>query len=258
LSGEWDHYAQQWLDREPQQLWRSHSDVINGGLLDRWLPARRVRTILKTDVFDEGVADGLHHILASRADTVVGIDVSSRILAAASRRHSGLRCLGADVRALPLATGSIDAIVSLSTLDHFEDVAGLEESLSELSRVLVRGGTMIVTLDNLSNPLIAVRNALPFSVTHAVGLVPYPVGKSQSPSRLVRLVEEAGFDVSECTAIMHAPRLLAIPALNMLDRIIPRRISTGVTASLRGFELLRSAPTRFLTGHFIAVRAIKA
>jgi len=258
LTSEWNRHAERWLEEEPQQLWRAHSDAVNARLLLDWLPRQRVRTILKTDLFDEAVTGGLHRVLSARAEKVIGLDVSTEILAAASKRFPDVDSVAADVRALPFASRSIDAVVSLSTLDHFQSIDDLETSLAELRRILVRGGTLIMTLDNMSNPVVALRNALPYSLTHAAGLVPYPVGKTETPSRVVRLVEEAGFDVKDCSAIMHAPRVLAIPALNLLDRVIPRSLSSAMTATLRGFEILRASPTRFITGHFTAILAIKA
>ena len=257
-SARWDDHASGWLEGRRQQLWRKHSDAVNARLISDWLPRGRVRRLLKTDLFDEAVTEGLHGLLEGRAEKVIGLDVSTRVLSAASKRHGRMVCLAADVRALPIEDASIDAIVSLSTLDHFESIVGLEQALAELHRILVPGGTLVLTLDNLSNPVIAVRNALPYRLTHSVGLVPYPVGKTHGPSRIHRLVEEAGFDVEDCTAIMHAPRLLAVPVLGLLGRLTRGALPSFVSRALLGFEHLRAVPTRFLTGHFIAVRATKA
>lgn len=78
------------------------------------------------------------------------------------------------------------------------------------------------------------------------------------PWGMRRLVEDAGFVVETCTAIMHAPRVLAIPVLNMLSNLSEGVFLTAVARVLLGFERLRSVPTRFFTGHFIAIRATKA
>jgi len=39
-------------------LWRHHSDRINTALLRRWLPPNRIDLLLKTDLFDEAIAEG--------------------------------------------------------------------------------------------------------------------------------------------------------------------------------------------------------
>ena len=257
LTWEWNHYAEKWLDGQRQQLWRRHSDAVNARMIGAWLPPGRVHRILKTDLFDEVVTEGLHKLIEGRADVVIGMDVSTRILAAAAHRHERLSCLGADVRSLPIADGCIDAVVSLSTLDHFDSIDGLRDSLAELWRILAPGGVLLLTLDNFANPVVALRNSLPYALTHAARLVPYPIGKTGGPSRVCRLVEDAGFTVETCTAIMHAPRVLAIPVLNMLGRISDGAFLASVARMLLGFERLGLAPTRFLTGHFIAIRASK-
>ena len=257
LTGEWNHYAGEWFEGQRQQLWRRHSDAVNARMIEAWLPAGRVHRILKTDLFDEAVSEGLHKPIASRAGVVIGMDVSTRILSAVAHRHERLSCLGADVRSLPIADECIDAIVSLSTLDHFDSIDEVEDSLAEFWRILAPGGVLLLTMDNFANPVVAVRNSLPFALTHAAGLVPYPVGKTEGPSGIRRLVEDAGFVVETCTAIMHAPRVLAIPVLNMLSNFSEGVFLSAVARVLLGFERLRSVPTRFLTGHFIAIRATK-
>lgn len=258
VTAEWNRHGDDFLVKHQQHLWREHSDAVNAELLEAWLPPGRSRRVLKTDLFDEAVTDGLRKILLRRGDVVIGIDVSTRILQAVGSNPGPLSCLGADVRALPLGTETIDAVVSLSTLDHFATIDDIEQSLTELYRVLVPGGTLILTLDNLANPVINIRNKLPYRVTHAAGLVPYPVGKTEGPIRISRLVENAGFDIHDVTAIMHAPRVVAIPMLSAVARFTKGRFPAAVSRALHGFELLKSTRTRFLTGHFTAIRATRA
>ena len=256
-SDEWTEVAEEWLERAPQSLWRRHSDAVNSILLERWLPRNIVGRILKTDLFDEAVATGLFPALSRHARWVIALDVSPAISRAAASKYPKLLALSADVRSLPAETGSFDAIVSLSTLDHFDTAKEISSALSELYRVLKPGGTLIFTLDNAMNPVIALRNRLPYSLTHALGLVPYPVGKTLTPRGARAAASEAGFDVLECTAIMHAPRVLAVPLMARLDRpgIVERR-ALLLRAAMR-FEALEELPSRFATGHFIAIRAVK-
>jgi SAM-dependent methyltransferase len=253
----WDRYAAEWIAGEPQRLWRRHSDAVNIALISDWLPRERLRRILKTDLFDEAVCDGVYAALASRADEVVGLDVAAAVIGAAKKTHPGLKSTAADVRSLPLRTSSFDAIVSLSTLDHFDAEGDIPRALRELYRVLRPGGVLILTLDNLANPVIRLRNALPFGLTHGAGLVPYPVGRTHRPQELDKLVRDAGFMITETSAVMHAPRVLAIPVMNLLAMADKGPLGRALARAAMVFESLRPLPTRFLTGHFIAVRATK-
>jgi SAM-dependent methyltransferase len=235
-----------WRPSTRSTLLRAYSDHVNRNLIAAWLPAH-VGRVLKTDVFDEAVADGLYPFLRERADEVVGIDVSEGAVAAARRRHPDFHAECADVRDLDFADGSFDVVVSNSTLDHLETIDDIRAALRELERVLAPGGVLVVSLDNPVNPLVAVRNALPFGALNRLGLVPYNVGATCGPGRLRRLLDEAGFVVGELTAIMHVPRVLA--GLSRRTSPLPR--------SLIAAERLARAPTRYLTGQFVAARALK-
>lgn len=257
-SREWDGYAEEWIADCPQPFWRAHSDAVNSALIARWLPTGTVDRILKTDLFDEAVATGLYPAMEGRCRTLIGIDVSRRVVAAAGNRYPKLSSAGADVRQLPFDNCSIDAVVSISTLDHFATSGDIGAALAEIHRVLKPGGTLVLTLDNLSNPVVALRNALPYSLTHAAGLVPYPVGKTHGPNGARRLVEEAGLTVSECTAVMHAPRVMAVPFARLVQKRGGARVRAAVARALLSFERLRPLPTAFITGHFVAIRATRA
>ena len=254
---EWTEVAEEWLERAPQSLWRRHSDSVNSILIERWLPKNIVSRILKTDLFDEAVATGLYPSLSRHARSVIALDISATVSRAATTKYPKLGSITADVRSLPSASAAFDAIVSLSTLDHFETEADIATALGELFRVLKPGGTLILTLDNANNPVIAARNRLPYSVTHALGLVPYPVGKTLTRGRAVAATRAAGFRVIECSAIMHAPRVIAIPLMSRLDNSAGAQRRTKMLKAAMRFESLANLPTRFLTGHFIAIRAIK-
>ena len=137
-------------------------------------------------------------------------------------------------------------------------VPDIAAALEEIHRVLRPGGTLVLTLDNLSNPVVALRNALPYSLTHAAGLVPYPVGKTHGPQGARRLVENAGLIVAECTAVMHAPRVVAVPFARLIEKWGGERLQDAVSRALLAFERLRPLPTAFVTGHFVAIRATRA
>lgn len=252
----WDAVSGSWGIRR-QRLWRKHSDAVNCALVNRWLPSGTADCMLKTDLFDEMCGDGLFPILASRAGRVVGIDISHSALTRARARNSGIRGVVADVVRLPFAGESFDYILSNSTLDHFGSLGEIRESLAELYRVLRRGGEMTITMDNPANPIIAVRNRLPFRLLNRLGITPYYVGMTCTARQLRLLLDEAGFLVLETSSVMHCPRVLAVPLASLLDRYASTGVQRFFLKVLLAFERLRLMPTHALTGHFVAARVTK-
>ena len=207
-GGYWDVVSSTWENR--QRLWRKHSDAVNCSLLNRWLSSVRLGSVLKTDLFDEMCGDGLFPVISSRTGCVVGIDLSPAVLEKARQRYPEICSVAADVLHLPFAEGSFDCIVSNSTLDHFESSEAIGESLAELHRVLRRGGQMILTMDNPENPIVALRNILPFGFLNRLGITPYYVGATCTAGELRRLLEKTGFAIQEDTTVMHCPRVIAV------------------------------------------------
>jgi SAM-dependent methyltransferase len=255
-AGYWDELAAAWLADAPHRLWRDHSDAVNSSLLAAWLP-HRVDRLLKTDLFDEAVAEGLHPLLASRARLVVAIDLSAEIVRAATERHPSLHAITADVRCLPFPDGVFDVIVSTSTLDHFSSRRELVTALRELRRVLRPGGELLLTLDNPANPIVALRARLPFPLLRRLGLLPYFVGATCGPNELVGVLAREGFDVLETTAVLHCPRVVAVAVARLVERHARPRVRRRFLRGLMAWERLQHWPTRFRSGHFVAARAVR-
>jgi SAM-dependent methyltransferase len=264
---QWDSLARVWAGAPPTPLWRRHSDAVNSALVERWLPSRLGR-VLKTDLFDEAMSTGLYPALAARADEVVGIDVSGEVVEAAAARHQGLQARRADVRDLPFEDGGFDAVVSNSTLDHFQDEAEIVAALRELHRVLRPRGRLILTLDNPSNPLNAIAKALPREwlnrmwarharLTARVGHVPYQVGETMGARQLRRVLPPLGFEIQAQDAIMHAPRAFAVVIAELTSRRGSMRAQRRLLHALTACERMSRWPTRYVTGHFVAVSAVK-
>jgi SAM-dependent methyltransferase len=231
---------------------------VNARLLDRWLPAGvHFDRILKTDAFDEASGDGLFPHLAARATQVVEIDISHVTLLAARQRHPELRGIDADVRSLPFCENAFDAIVSNSTLDHFATLAELEAAIGELFRVLRPGGTLVLTLDNPTNPAVGLRNAMPFAWMNRSGLVPYFVGATCGWRKLQRMLQARGFAIRAVDAVLHCPRVLAVHAAKFVGESSANSSNGKFLRCLMSFERLAWLPTRFLTGYFTAVLAQK-
>jgi SAM-dependent methyltransferase len=218
----WDSALAGWRDGRSTAFLRAYSDAVNRRLLDAWLADGQTGRILKTDLFDEAVGEGLVPALRARAAEVVGVDVSPAVVAVARDRYPDLEAHEADTRRLPFADESFDVVVSNSTLDHFARRDEIAVALEELHRVLRPGGRLLLTLDNAADPLVALRNALPTSLVRASRLVPYPVGATCGPLGLRRLVQSCGFELEAERALMHCPRVLARAAAALVPFDSPR------------------------------------
>ena len=253
----WDEVAEHWRDSRPDGLWRQHADRVNKDLVERWLRSTPVGRLLKTDLFDEAATGGLNEQLQSRGRLVVGIDLSGITARAAQPQANGMVIACADVRRLPFADETFDVVVSNSTLDHFRSRNELIASMRELSRVTRPGGELVLTLDNRANPVVALRNALPFHWLNRIRVLPYYVGVTCGPRGLRTLLAETNWELREMDAILHCPRFLVIQLSQMLVRRAGIKTQKQFLTRLAHFERLARWPTRYLTGYFVAAHAVR-
>jgi SAM-dependent methyltransferase len=259
----WDRVGAEWRRDRPHALWREFTDGQQGDLFDRWIaplaPAAGSGAplrVLKTDLFDEIAGRGVvPRMMAAGAD-VTAIDVAPGTVAEAAALNPGLEAVVADVRSLPFAAESFDAVFSGSTLDHFAAAADIDRAIRELARVLRPGGRLVLTLDNPVNPLVRLRNGPLRGILRGLGIVPYEVGATLGPRPLGRLLDAAGLTVGEMTAVLHVPRALAVACAGPVSRA-PRRWQEAFLRGLAGWERLDRWPTRWLTGYYVAARAEK-
>jgi cytochrome P450/ubiquinone/menaquinone biosynthesis C-methylase UbiE len=261
----WDEIAPIWERGTEQRLWRRHSDAVNRRLVSRWLP-ERTHAVLKTDLWDEAMGAGVYPALAANGNEVAGVDISEAVLASARDRYPGIDAHRADVRSLPFPDRRFDAVVSNSSLDHFASTDDILIALRELRRVLRPGGSLLLTLDNPANPIVGLTKALPRRplnrlwlrwgrATQRLGLLPYYVGATYGHGRLHEVLTGEGFAVEEMTAIVHAPRPLAVAFGHLLERRARPATQERFLRWLMSCERISGSPGQYLSGHFIAVRA---
>ncbi len=95
-------------------------------------------------VADVGAGTGKYaRALADRGLQVVAIEPSRTMLDQATP-HAGVRYLQGAAERLPLATGSVDAVTCVLSVNHFTD---LDACVDELDRVSDRGTLVMVTVD---------------------------------------------------------------------------------------------------------------
>ena len=244
---------------------RYYHDAIVGGLkrdahltlIRRWCGDLAGKLVLKTDLFEE--AHGPDQLLFDLMGSALrlGIDISPVIARRASERGRAESsrppgCLAADVLSLPFRANAFDVIVSNSTLDHFPDPRHIDEALAELYRVLKPGGTLVVTLDN------------PQSLSMLVGAFkrmlrpdPFFLGSTLSRRRLATALGKIGYEVRDTTAILHGLENHLSAAMEAAQRVGGSRLCRVIGTALRHLEKLEAVPTRYLTGAFVAARAVK-
>ena len=100
-------------------------------------------------VLDVGCGTGrLAALLAGAGAEVVGVDLSPAMLAVAAQRAPG-RLACADAARLPLPDASVDAAVTVATLEFTHDPAAV---LAEMARVVRPGGRVVAAVLNPRSP----------------------------------------------------------------------------------------------------------
>ena len=258
----WDHVALDWQGRQSHKLWREYTDRLQIMLINRWLVTTLCRTdsspskVLKTDLFDELSGRGLVSHLEERGYSATGIDVSPMVVAEVARRNPRLNAIVADVRDLPFPDEYFDSVYSGSTLDHFESPDDIGRSLREISRLLRPGGRLVLTMDNLQNPLVRLRNGPLLGLLRRVGIVPYRVGVTLEPYALVKLVNASGLAVVTTTTVLHNPRVFAVALARLIEHC-PTGVQEMFLEHLLRWENLEQWPSHIWTGHFTAILAVK-
>ncbi len=254
-AGAWERVAREELERGADPF-----RVCNDAAHVRWLRASGAKwegaMVVKTDLFDEAVspAGGPGGWLRQRGARVFGVDISPRVTREAVRRGRVDGAAVGDVRALPYAPEWADVVVSNSTLDHFGDAGEIERAIGEIRRILKPGGRLLVTLDNPRNPVMLIRSWAP-GFWRKAGVAAYPGGVTLNAKQLRRLLERQGFEIEAETALLHHPRVAGAALL----RCWPGgRGGKRLVRVLLAFEKMAAWPTRYLTGHYVAVEAVKA
>ena len=195
--------------------------TAEGGFNPTWqrhVAAYRLCADLLPDgrVLDLGCGVG-HSYDALAPRETVGVDIDAAALAGQAREtHS------ADMRALPFADGSFDAVLSVQSLEHVPDP---ERVLAEARRVLAPGGTAVFVTPN----------RLTFGPPEEI-VDPYHFVEF-SPDEL-RPLCAAVFGEVELRGIAGSPRYLRLVAaeqrgLARLLRLDPMRLRTRLPRRLR-------------------------
>jgi 2-polyprenyl-3-methyl-5-hydroxy-6-metoxy-1,4-benzoquinol methylase len=165
--------------------------------------------------------------LAQSARRVRGVDASPDAVAAARERYSGpnVDFRVADVMDLPDAEQSYDVACSFETIEHVERP---EAMLTEIARVLRRGGVLVVSTPNAPKTTNAPAN--PYHRTE------------WSANDFELLLRRFFLDVE-----MHSQRRVQTAAHRLAQRLDVLGLRRRMPSLRRGARLLGSAPTAELT-----------
>jgi SAM-dependent methyltransferase len=220
-------------------------------------PDERVHRLLKADLFDEAFGGGLQSLLDLKARVVVGMDIALNTVELARSKYPEIITLNTDALQLPFRDASFSVIVSNSTLDHFPSRRFILSGLHEFFRILQPGGILLLTMDNLLNPFVVIRQWISFPVLRRLGIVPYYFGKTFGPARLKAALRDCGFTFSKITPFMHCPRLPAVALSRMLTKYGTATMQQRFLRLILLLEKISFYPICLASGHYLAVRAMK-
>lgn len=216
-------------------------------LIARYLPLRDTR-LLKTDLWDEARNTRILQWAAGEGAEVFGIDISGPTLADAKREFTAatLHAAVADVRHMPFADGSMTAVYSMGTVEHFDDT---DRALREIHRVLAPGGRAIIGVPNRHDPFL--RPALVW-VMQKFGWYHYGFEKSYTRTRFAAMLREAGFTIVAETGLLFIPGWLRMADLLGHTRCRPlTRVTAPLVRLFAGIE--RRCPSVRRHGYLLAI-----
>ena len=224
-------------------------------LFTEHFPALDGLRILKTDLWDEAKNTRILAWASRRGARAYGIDISPPTVVQARAAfeqgsRASLRSAIGDVRALPFADGSFDAIYSMGTIEHFDET---ERAVEEMARVLKPGGRAIIGVPNRHDPFL---RPLFATALQAVGLYGYGYEKSYSRRALRQMLERAGLSVVAETAILFMPGWLRM--LDLACHAWCRPLATITGACVWPFVVLdRHVPAVRRHGYLLATVVTK-
>lgn len=178
-------------------------------------------------ILEIGCGDGLLALeLAARGASVVGIDASPQMIAAArdramrEEREGEARFEVARVESLAFESEKFDAVVAVAVLCFIENAAG---ALHTVTQALQPGGRLIVGELGRWNAWAAIRR-----VKGWCGSPVWRQARFRSVSELKRLAFDAGLiDVSVKGAVFYPPIGVAARLLQYVDRGVGTLTTTG-------------------------------
>ncbi len=138
---------------ETSETYKRLLDAHDEGYLRHYVELVIHHAPSQSKILDVGCGNGISARLLNQADfDVVGTDISPLFLEEALRwENPRLHYRVCDVMELPFESESFDVICSNELIEHLPDV---ETALTEMMRVVRKGGRIVISGPNLCSPLI--------------------------------------------------------------------------------------------------------
>lgn len=167
------------------------------------------------DVLEAGCGEGYGaDLIAGLARRVIALDYDAATVAHVRARYPRVEVMHGNLTDLPLADGSVDAVVNFQVIEHLWDQARF---VSECARVLRSSGLLMV-----STP-----NRITFSPGRDTPINPFHT-RELNAGELRQLLLDGGFSPVSMSGVFHGPQLQEMDARHggsIIDAQIARAIA---------------------------------
>jgi SAM-dependent methyltransferase len=192
------------LDEE--NYWFRRHEVVY-----QWLASR----CAGREVLEAGCGEGYGaDLIAGVARRVIALDYDESAVAHARTRYPRVHVIRGNLTELPLADGSVDAVVNFQVIEHLWDQ---DRFVRECARVLRPSGLLMV-----STP-----NRITFSPGRDTPINPFHT-RELNADELTQLLVDAGFALDGVYGVFHGPRLREMDARHggsIIDAQIARAVA---------------------------------
>jgi SAM-dependent methyltransferase len=167
------------------------------------------------EVLEAGCGEGYGaDLIAGVARRVIALDYDETAVAHVRARYPRVEVIHGNLTELPLADGSVDAVVNFQVIEHLWDQARF---VGECARVLRSSGLLMV-----STP-----NRITFSPGRDIPINPFHT-RELNADELTELLADAGFAPVSLSGVFHGPRLAEMDARHggsIIDAQIARAVA---------------------------------
>jgi SAM-dependent methyltransferase len=169
------------------------------------------------EVLEAGCGEGYGaDLIAGVARQVIAVDYDESAVAHVRARYPRVQVIHGNLTELPLADGSVDAVVNFQVIEHLWDQ---DRFVRECARVLRSSGLLMV-----STP-----NRITFSPGRDTPINPFHT-RELNADELTQLLVDAGFGSVSLSGVFHGPRLREMDARHggsIIDAQIARAVANA-------------------------------